>query len=103
MWTHIIGAIHIDTFKEFSEDILLELPAITDCQVDVTIENGYNTFEDNVEYQTCAIITLYGDCRNCTIEEAKEEVAAFVDYIDEHFYILNKSIKITNEEEIIQW
>lgn len=68
MWTHIIGAIHIDTFKEFSQG--------RPRQIDVTIEDGYNTYEDDLEYQTCAIITLCGDVHNYTIEEVKEEVAA---------------------------
>lgn len=109
MWTHVIGAIHIDTFKKLSntivEDILLGAPAITDCQVDITIEDGYNTFEGiSEEYQTCAIVSLCGDSRDRRIDETKEEVAAFIEYLEKYFYIKNKSIKIMDDmEEIIQW
>ena len=77
MWTHVIGAIHIDTYKMIDRDELVaelqemvrNAPAITgsesNCQVEIAIEDGYDTF---VSY----------DCRRCEYgpEELCEEPPA---------------------------
>ena len=74
MWTHVIGAIHIDTCKildmeeldEKLQEMIKKAPAITgsedNCQIDITIENGNNIF-------------LSHDCRRCQYgpEELCEE------------------------------
>ena len=56
------------------------------------------------EYSTRASIVLCGDLRDCDIDKTSEEVNAFVDWVEEHFYIRNMSIKIEDEtEEIVRW
>ena len=149
MWTHVIGAIHIDTYRQlgnielFDEltDMLRSAPKITgsegNCQISVVVDEGSDLwvshdchrcpqhftdkeddedFEDypcdapedfqcpSGEYSTRASIILCGDLRDCNIDKTAEEVNAFVDWVEEHFYIRNMSIKIEDEtEEIVRW
>lgn len=49
------------------------------------------------EFQTVVILTLYGDLRDRTIKETKEELDAFVKYIEKIYSITRKNIKITGK------
>ena len=90
-WTHIVGAIHIDTWKacnnieKYIESKLKNAPEITGSEgsatVFVNIENGYCMFCNGREFQTRAIITIQGDLRDKDGDTTKEEVEKFIDYI----------------------
>ena len=90
-WTHIVGAIHIDTWKacnnieKYIESKLKNAPEITGSEgsatVFVNIENGYCMFCNGREFQTRAIITIQGDLRDKDGDITKEEVEKFIAYI----------------------
>lgn len=120
---NIIGAIYIDTFKELDRveleeelsalklpfNIIVSIAKETDLWMSQDCDRCPYSFGDEEElcnapldfkcpegeYSTSAIVTLYGG-----IEDAEDAAAALLDYLDEHYFILNQSIKIG---EAVQW
>ena len=90
-WTHIVGAIHIDTWKacnnieKYIENKLKNAPKITGSEGSATVfvnkENRYCMVCNGRNFQTRAIITIQGDLRDKDGDTTKEEVEKFIDYI----------------------
>lgn len=90
-WTHIVGAIHIDTFRtyndieEYVRKKLKEAPEIVGSEGNASIfvnkENGYCIFCNEGEFQSRAIITIQGDLRDKDGGTTKKEVEKFIYYI----------------------
>lgn len=90
-WTHIVGAMHIDTFRtyndieEYVRKKLKEAPEIIGSEGNASIfvnkENGYCIFCNKGEFQSRAIITIQGDLRDKDGSTTKKEVEKFIDYI----------------------
>lgn len=110
MWTHVTGCIYVDTMhnnkniKKYVERILKDAPLITGSEqnADIFINplSGYNTSVYNgghIEYfQTCAGITIVADLRDRKIEETREEIANFLDFIRDNFLIINIGLNLTD-------
>lgn len=114
-WTHIVGAVYIDTFRELPREMLKEhiegelvkAPQVTgleeNAQFFVNILNGYNTYinepELNIEqgYQTDAVITIVGDLRDREMRETLVETKAFLEYLRKTFHIMFYSITIEDD------
>lgn len=114
-WTHITGAIHIDTFRELDkpqlkehiEGELVKAPQITgseeNAETFVNVLGGYNTWSYDVEldmdmeYQTDVVITLNGDLRDRETIETLAEAKAFLEFLRKNFYIVNYSITIEDD------
>lgn len=115
-WTHIVGAIHIDTWKacnnieKYIESKLKNAPEITGSEgsatVFVNIENGYCMFCNGREFQTRAIITIQGDLRDKDGDTTKEEVEKFIDYIKKlgwyiRIFVINIKDECSQDESYI--
>lgn len=115
-WTHIVGAIHIDTWKacnnieKYIESKLKNAPEITGSEgsatVFVNIENGYCMFCNGREFQTRAIVTIQGDLRDKDGDTTKEEVEKFIDYIKKlgwyiRIFVINIKDECSQDESYI--
>ena len=90
-WTHIVGAIHIDTWKacnnieKYIENKLKNAPKITGSEGSATVfvnkENRYCMVCNGRNFQTRAIITIQGDLRDKNGKKTKEEIINFLKYI----------------------
>ena len=111
-WTHIVGCLYIETFKErknikkYVEDKLKLAPKITGSELDADIFvnplSGYNLSSwtknnKNVQYQTCVAITIVGDLRDRDIGRTTTEIKVFLDFIKRNFDIFYHSISIYDE------
>lgn len=114
-WTHITGAIHIDTFRELNkpelqehiEGVLAKAPQITgsegNAEFFVNVLGGYNTYifdpdlNEDTGYQTDVVITINGDLRDREVVETLAETKAFLHYLKQNFTILNDAIAIEND------
>ena len=110
MWTHVTGCIYLDTMvtkrniKKYVENILKNAPLITGSEqnADVFINplNGYNTSIYNSQsiknFQTCVGITIVADLRDREIEETREEIENFLDFIRDNFLIINIGLNLTD-------
>lgn len=110
MWTHVTGCIYVDTMhnskdiKKYVEKILKDAPLITGSEqnADIFINplSGYNTSvfnRDNIEYfQTCAAITIVADLRDREMEKTQEEIAGFINFIRDKFFIIDTSLRLTD-------
>lgn len=116
-WSHIVGTVYIDTFRELDrkdlqehiEGIIASAPQVTgseeNAQVFVNVLNGYNTVisEPEVgieeEYQTNAVITIVGDLRDRDRFETVAEARTFLEYLKKSSYthILMYSIAVEDD------
>ena len=90
-WTHVVGAIHIDTFgicndiERYIKGKLKDAPQITGSEGSASIfvnkENGYCMFCNEGEFQSRAIITIQGDLRDKNGEKTRKEIINFFKYI----------------------
>lgn len=107
-WTHVVGAIHIDTFgicndiERYIKGKLKDAPQITGSEGSASIfvnkENGYCMFCNEGEFQSRAIITIQGDLRDKDGSTTKKEVEKFIDYIKKlNWYIRIFVVNIEDE------
>ncbi len=90
--------------KKYVENILKNAPLITGSEqnADVFINplNGYNTSIYNSQsiknFQTCVGITIVADLRDREIEETREEIENFLDFIRDNFLIINIGLNLTD-------
>lgn len=112
-WTHIIGAIHIDTLEEkkdikrYIETKITKAPKITgsegNASIFVNLEEGYNISSwDNEYYQSRAIITIQGDLRDKDGTTTKKETQKFIKYILKKLDWEIRVLSITIEDECSQ-
>jgi hypothetical protein len=111
-WTHIIGAIHVETYierkniKKYIEKIIKDAPKITgsedDADVFINPLSDYNVSslkEDKngnyITYQTRVCITLVGNLRDRDINQTEKEYFEFINFIKEkEFDIYYSSVAI---------
>jgi len=111
-WTHIIGAIYVETYierkniKKYIEKIIKDAPKITGSEDDVDVFinplSDYNVSswkEDKngnyITYQTRVCITLVGDLRDRDINQTEKEYFEFINFIKEKkFDIYYSSVAI---------
>lgn len=114
-WTHITGAIYIDTFRELSkpelqehiEGVLAKAPQITgsegNAEFFVNVLGGYNTYifdpdlNEDVGYQTDVVITVVGDLRDRDRFETIAETKAFIEYFRKNLHIMMYSFAIEDD------
>ena len=110
MWTHVTGCIYVDTMhnskniKKYVEKILKDAPLVTGSErnADIFINplTGYNTSVYNSKsiknFQTCVGVTIVADLRDRKIEETREEIANFLDFIRDNFLIINIGLNLTD-------
>ena len=110
-WTHVIGAIYIDTCIESKNIVKIinrdieKAPKITgseaDCDIFINLLSGYNVYNScdcesceynkynastqfecpNANFQTCACISIVGDLRDKTGKDTKQEIINFINYL----------------------
>lgn len=115
LWTHVVGCVYIETFterkniKHYVEKKLKDAPKITGSEEDVDVFvnplSGYNVSSwktdkkgDWLHYQTCVGVTLIGDLRDRQLEQTREEVINFLQYLQKvGFTIEYHSISIYDE------
>ncbi len=105
-WTHICGALYVETFKEeknikkYVKRKLKNAPRITGSERDVDIFinklSGYNlcsyAYGRTKKYQTCVCISIIGDLRDRCMQQTENEYKKFIDYIEGSFDIRDGSI-----------
>lgn len=112
LWTHVTGAIYVNMYSQsnkqtlnYARHMLANAPKVTvsegDMQTYVNILNGYNyvEFENDTKrkWQTGVIISLVGDLRDRTIDQTKQELEIFLDYIkDNQCFMRSLSVSLTD-------
>ena len=112
LWTHVTGAIYVIMYSQsiahtlnYARLMLANAPKVTgsegDMQTYVNILNGYNyvEFENGAKrkWQTGVIISLVGDLRDRTIDQTKQELEIFLDYIkDNQCFMRSLSVSLTD-------
>lgn len=114
-WTHIVGAIYLDTFRELDrndlkehiEGIVAKAPQITGSEENamtfVNVLNGENTYVYADDYnsiagfQTCVVITVVGDLRDRDRFETIAETKAFIEYFRKNLHIMMSSFAIEDD------
>ena len=110
-WTHIVGAIYLDTFRELDrndlkehiEGLVVKAPQITGSEENamtfVNVLNGENTYVYNsvAGFQTCVVITVVGDLRDRDRFETIAETKAFIEYFRKNLYIMMYSFAIEDD------
>lgn len=114
-WTHITGAMYVDTFRELDraelqahvEGILEKAPRITGSEANVqffvNVLGGYSTcifdpdINEDILYQTDVVITIVGDLRDRDKLETLAETKAFIEYFRKNLHIQMYSIAIEDD------
>lgn len=114
-WTHITGAMYLDTFREMDRDklkehiegVVAQAPQITgseeNAQIFVNVLNGENTYIYADDYnsvagfQTCVVITVVGDLRDRDRFETIAETKAFIEYFRKNLHIMMYSFAIEDD------
>lgn len=112
LWTHVTGAISVKVYTQSNEQtlnyarhMLANAPKVTgsegDMQTFVNLLSGYNyvEFDNGIKrkWQTEVIISLVGNLRDRTIDQTKQELEVFLDYIkDNQCFMRSLSVSLTD-------
>lgn len=123
IWSHVHGIVEVDTFGQtnaeamyFAQTVVDHLPRIDGSEGPVeyylNLKNGYNcssnadenrkftnlytssSYFRSIEHQSCVIITLQGDLRDCTFEETLKRTTTVLNRLSRHLFVRGCSVTV---------
>lgn len=125
IWSHVIGAIEVDTCgltsaesMYFAQTVVNHLPRIDGSEGPVEyylhLVNGYNCSGDadenwvytnlytprsyfrSIEHQSCVLITMQGDLRDCEFEQALKMTTKALNRLSRHLIVNQCSVTVSS-------
>ena len=104
-WTHIVGAIYLDTFRELDrndlkehiEGLVAKAPQITGSEENAMTFVNVDDYNSVAGFQTCVVVTVVGDLRDRDRFETIAETKAFIEYFKKNLHIMMSSFAIEDD------